>query len=81
MKRHKRIPLLLILVLTLGMCQSAVRVGRNLEANDDELGLIASDELTPQRSCILLALALLQSRSKSDIQKSIQHLVSDGHRG
>jgi len=43
-------------------------VGRNVEVNDDELGFIASDELNPQKSRVLLTLALLKSRSKSDIQ-------------
>ena len=43
-------------------------VGRNVEVNDDELGLIASDELNPQKARILLSLALLKSRSKPDIQ-------------
>lgn len=44
-------------------------VGRNVEVNDDELGFIASDELNPQKSRILLSLALLKQRSKSDIQQ------------
>lgn len=44
-------------------------VGRNVEVNDDELGFIASDELNPQKSRILLSLALLKQRSKDDIQK------------
>ena len=43
-------------------------VGRNVEVNDDESGFIASDELNPQKSRILLALALLKQRSKEDIQ-------------
>ena len=43
-------------------------VGRNVEVNDDELGFIASDELNPQKSRLLLTLALLKSRSKSEIQ-------------
>jgi L-asparaginase len=43
-------------------------VGRNVEVNDDELGFIASDELNPQKSRILLSLALLKPRSKPDIQ-------------
>src|SRR5215208_826076 len=43
-------------------------VGRNVEVNDDELGFIASDELNPQKARVLLTLALLKSRSKSDIQ-------------
>ena len=44
-------------------------VGRNVEVNDDELGLIASDELNPQKARILLALALLKPRSLQEIQK------------
>jgi len=44
-------------------------VGRNVELNDDELGFIASDELNPQKSRILLSLALLKQRSPSDIQQ------------
>jgi L-asparaginase len=43
-------------------------VGRNVEVNDDELGFIASDELNPQKARLLLSLALLKQRSKSDIQ-------------
>src|SRR5262245_24343899 len=43
-------------------------VGRNVEVNDDELGFIASDELNPQKARILLALALLKTRSKPEIQ-------------
>lgn len=43
-------------------------VGRNVEVNDDEGGFIASDELNPQKSRILLSLALLKQRSKADIQ-------------
>src|SRR5215471_11218541 len=39
-------------------------VGRNVEVNDDELGLIASDELNPQKARILLSLALMKDRSK-----------------
>jgi L-asparaginase len=43
-------------------------VGRNVEVNDDEAGFVASDELNPQKSRILLSLALLKQRSKADIQ-------------
>jgi L-asparaginase len=43
-------------------------VGRNVEVNDDEMGFIASDELNPQKSRILLSLALLKPRSKADLQ-------------
>jgi L-asparaginase len=43
-------------------------VGRNVELNDDELGFIASDELNPQKSRILLALALLKKRPSAELQ-------------
>jgi L-asparaginase len=43
-------------------------VGRNVEVNDDELNLVASDELNPQKARILLMLALLKSRTTADIQ-------------
>jgi L-asparaginase len=43
-------------------------VGRNVEVNDDEGGFIASDELNPQKARILLSLALLKPRSKTEIQ-------------
>lgn len=44
-------------------------VGRNVELNDDELGFVASDELNPQKSRILLTLALLKQRPSSQIQE------------
>ena len=44
-------------------------VGRNVELDDDKLGFIASDELNPQKSRILLTLALLKQRTPADIQK------------
>ncbi|HVQ42355.1 MAG TPA: type II asparaginase [Vicinamibacterales bacterium] len=47
-------------------------VGRNVELNDDELGFIASDELNPQKSRILLMLALLKQRSAKDMQTLFQ---------
>ena len=43
-------------------------VGRNVEVNDDQLGFIASDELNPQKSRILLALALLKPGTAAEIQ-------------
>ena len=43
-------------------------VGRNVEVNDDELGLVASDELNPQKARVLLMLALLKTRTNSEIQ-------------
>lgn len=44
-------------------------VGRNVEVNDDELGLIASDELNPQKARILLSLALLKSHTPQELQE------------
>jgi L-asparaginase len=44
-------------------------VGRNVELNDDKLGFVASDELNPQKSRILLSLALLTRRTPQQIQK------------
>ena len=44
-------------------------VDRNVEVNDDELGFIASDELNPQKSRILLSLALLKPVSPSQVQQ------------
>jgi L-asparaginase len=43
-------------------------VGRNVEINDDEMGFIASDELNPQKSRILLTLALLKKRDPKNLQ-------------
>jgi L-asparaginase len=44
-------------------------VGRNVEVNDDESGLIASLDLNPQKARVLLRLALLKQRSKEDLQR------------
>jgi L-asparaginase len=44
-------------------------VGRNVEVDDDKLGLIASTGLNPQKSRVLLRLALLKNRSTADIQR------------
>jgi L-asparaginase len=44
-------------------------VGRNVELNDDQLGLIASDELNPQKARILLSLALLQPHTPDQLQQ------------
>src|SRR6201997_4794395 len=43
-------------------------VGRNVEVNDDAMNLVASDELNPQKSRVLLMLALLRPRSPEEIQ-------------
>ncbi len=47
-------------------------VGRNVEVNDDQMGFVASDELNPQKSRILLMLSLLKPRSTTEIQKLFQ---------
>ena len=44
-------------------------VSRNVEVNDDELGLLASDELNPQKARILLSLALIKPRPLKSIQE------------
>ena len=44
-------------------------MGRNVEVNDDELNLIASDELNPQKARILLSLALLKTRTPQEMQR------------
>ena len=43
-------------------------VGRNIELEDDKLGFIASDELNPQKSRVLLSLALLKKRDPKALQ-------------
>ena len=48
------------------------QVGRNVEVEDDKLGFIASDELNPQKSRILLTLALMKQRSPAELQKLFQ---------
>jgi L-asparaginase len=45
------------------------RVGRNVELDDDKLGLVASDELNPQKARVLLRLALLKQRPVAEIQR------------
>lgn len=44
-------------------------VGRNVEVNDDELGLVASYEHNPQKARVLLRLALLKTREPDEIQE------------
>jgi L-asparaginase len=44
-------------------------VGRNVELDDDKLGLVAAMDLNPQKARILLRLALLRSRSAADVQR------------
>jgi L-asparaginase len=43
-------------------------VGRNVELDDDKLGFVASDELNPQKSRILLTLALLKNANAGQLQ-------------
>jgi len=45
------------------------RVGRNVEVDDDKLGLVASLDLNPQKSRVLLRLALTQTSDVKQIQK------------
>ncbi len=44
-------------------------VGRNVEVNDDEMNFVASDELNPQKSRILLSLALLKPQTTKELQE------------
>jgi L-asparaginase len=44
-------------------------VGRNVEVDDDELGLVASLDLSPQKARVLLRLALLKPRSNAELQR------------
>jgi L-asparaginase len=44
-------------------------VDRNVEVKDDDLGFIASDELNPQKSRILLSLALLNQTQPAQLQE------------
>ena len=48
------------------------RVGRNVEVDDDKLGLVASEGLNPQKARVLLRLALLKPRSLEDVQRIFQ---------
>ena len=44
-------------------------VARNVEVNDDQLGFVASNDLNPQKSRILLSIALTKPRKVQDLQK------------
>ena len=44
-------------------------VERNVEVNDDELGLIASMELSPQKARILLMLGLMKTQNIQELQE------------
>ena len=45
------------------------RVERNVELDDDKLGFVASLDKNPQKSRVLLRLALLKSSSPADVQR------------
>jgi L-asparaginase len=45
------------------------RVGRNVEVDDDKSGFIASMDLNPQKSRVLLRLALLKKRTGAEMQR------------
>ena len=45
------------------------RVSRNVELEDDKLGFVASLDKNPQKSRVLLRLALLKPRSVADVQR------------
>jgi L-asparaginase len=45
------------------------RTWRNSEINDDKLGLVASGELNPSKSRVLLKLALMKTKDVAQIQK------------
>jgi L-asparaginase len=45
------------------------RVGRNVEVDDDKLGLVASLDLNPQKARVLLRLALLKTRTNAELQR------------
>ena len=53
-------------------------VGRNVEVDDDKLSLIASAGLNPQKSRVLLRLALLKARSLADIQRLFTGVLNAG---
>ena len=48
------------------------RVGRNVEVNDDQLGLVASLELNPQKARVLLTLALTRSADPREIARMFE---------
>ena len=45
------------------------RVGRNVEVDDDKLGLVASLDLNPQKARVLLRLALAKKADPARIQR------------
>ena len=52
------------------MPSRATRTEHDLvEVDDDKLGLIASDDLNPQKARVLLRLALLKPRPAAELQR------------
>jgi L-asparaginase len=45
------------------------QIGRNVEVDDNKLGLVASLEHNPQKARVLLRLALLKQRTNADLQR------------
>jgi L-asparaginase len=45
-------------------------VGRNIEVDDDALGLVAADQLNPQKSRVLLQLCLTKGMDRSAVQEA-----------
>jgi L-asparaginase len=45
-------------------------VGRNIELDDDELGLVAADQLNPQKSRVLLLLCLAKKMDRKAVQEA-----------
>jgi L-asparaginase len=45
------------------------KVGRNVEVDDDKMGFVASLDLNPQKSRVLLRLALTQTKDVKQIQR------------
>ncbi len=45
------------------------RTWRNSEINDDKMGLVASGELNPAKSRVLLKLALMKTKDVAQVQK------------
>jgi L-asparaginase len=45
-------------------------VGRNIEVDDDKLGLVAADQLNPQKSRVLLQLCLTKKMDRNAVQEA-----------
>ncbi len=48
-------------------------VGRNVEMDDDALGLVAADQLNPQKSRVLLQLCLANGMDRGAVQEAFYH--------